>query len=201
MQASGCPLCTHYKQSPHSIRKPLGLLTGLQCRQNGGMQLSTDTFSAVDLSEEICVHIWNYDMTWSEEDFKTSDQNQHRAELTAKRSLSDLSCNLHTKQALENQVWFEWAGGESLSKFRRNSTDTGGGDLNLMPEQFLYRGLSCHTPSKPLCVSWTCWNTVFRHNEPRSWGIRTMLAHARQEAKDTGHYPWHSNTERDWGIS
>lgn len=54
------------------------------------------------------------------------------------------------------------------------------GDLNWMPEQFLYRDLSCHTQSKLFCVSWTCWNALFRLNGPHSWDIKITPAYASQ---------------------
>lgn len=111
----------------------------------------------------------------------------------------------------QNQICFEWAGGESLRNVLWNSLTLGQG-LELTPEQFCAEAWAvCHTQSKSLCVSWTYWNTLSRCNGPHSSGIKIMPAHISkawrgslwQEAKDIGCYQrsWHFKAERDLDIS
>lgn len=59
------------------------------------------------------------------------------------------------------------------------------GDLNLIPV------LSTEAWTATLQVScsvfWTCRNTLFSQSGPHSWGLKTMLAHARQVWRGS---PW-----------
>lgn len=50
-------LCTQDKQRPHSHKKPLLPVAGVQHWQYGAKQPATDDLSTIDLSEEICIHI------------------------------------------------------------------------------------------------------------------------------------------------
>lgn len=157
---------------------------------NRGNATFNGYLSNIDLSGELCVHIWKDDTTHNEETFITSDQNWCREELTAERSLSDLSSNLHTEPDL-----FWGAGGESLSKILWNSLTLGQG-LELTPEQFCAEAWAVILRVSHSEFPEPYWNTLSRCNGLHSSGMKIMPAHISeawrgslwQEAEDIGRY-------------
>lgn len=138
---------------------------------NRGNATFNGYLSNIDLSGELCVHIWKDDTTHNEETFITSDQNWCREELTAERSLSDLSSNLHTEPDL-----FWGAGGESLSKILWNSLTLGQG-LELTPEQFCAEAWAVILRVSHSEFPEPYWNTLSRCNGLHSSGMKIMPAH------------------------
>lgn len=140
------------------------------------MQPSTAILRTVDLSGEICVHVWNYDTAASEENFQASHQNCCREAWLLKEVCQIFPATCAWSMHLKTKYNYSEQEVKAHQRICDIPSHWGLGDLNLIPA----RTKAWTFTLKVSCsVFWTCGNMLFRHNGPQSWGIRTTPAHAR----------------------